>query len=179
MRASCDKRWKFSAAHFQISDLTGALVRGDTEHNETKRQHFRKLSERVEKTTFTKIEQRLKKASFLASSRKIMMKNVILWPFNNRRENQSCVVFSLSFSNCSSSLSFSNFSSFFSYFSSFSSFSIFSSSSYYCQTKGEGIAREAIGRGEERLLRPYFAFIATFVGTFTRYKNPAGFIAIF
>ena len=117
------------------------------------------------------------------------------------RENQSCVVFSLSFSNCSSSLSFSsfsnfssffsyfssfssfssfsNFSSFFSYFSSFSSFSIFSSSSYYCQTKGEGIAREAIGRGEERLLRPYFAFIATFVGTFTRYKNPAGFIAIF
>ena len=44
MRASCDKRWKFSAAHFQISDLTGALVRGDTEHNETKRQHFRNLS---------------------------------------------------------------------------------------------------------------------------------------
>ena len=42
MPPSCDKRWKFSAAHFQISDLTGALVRGilscAEEKNESKSQ---------------------------------------------------------------------------------------------------------------------------------------------
>ena len=174
MPPSCDKRWKFSAAHFQISDLTGALVRGDTEHNETKRQHVKKLSWKVEswKDNISKNWAKIAKSIISCFCSKAYEKchtlaiqqHVGKQFYIMERENQSCVAFS-----------FSNFSSFLS----FSSFSNVSSSSYFCQTKGEGIAREAIGRGEERLLRPYFAFIATFVGTFTRYKNPAGFIAIF
>ena len=157
MPPSCDKRWKFSAAHFQISDLTGALVRGilscAEEKNESKSQGGGQGGGEgggqgggwVAKRYF----EMKKKMNLVSPS----IPTSHLADYQAYFQNVFLGIFSGIFQKC-----------------------IFKG--YFWKRRGRGYGERPYG-GEERLLRPYFAFIATFAGTFTRYNNPAGFIAIF
>ena len=155
MPPSCDKRWKFSAAHFQISDLTGTLVRGilscAEEKNESKGQAGGHGGGHIGGWEGGGVAKRY---------------------FENEEEYE----FGFPFHSYFSFGWLPRLLSFLGIFSGIFQKCIFKG--YFWKRRGRGYGERPYG-GEERLLRPYFAFIATFVGTFTRYKNPAGFIAIF